>query len=154
NHKDYHPRRGGGSFSSGGASYQNSSFRRQGNTHGRGSRHDAAQLTHGTRDGSTTTNSSSFGRKDENRRTLTDFKIVGLEIRKLDWTWGLIPESRQGKDKEADAVDIPDPLEKSNVPQKSEAEGTDLIVKTETSVTKTDTTDSTDFKVASLDHSS
>jgi len=27
-------------------------------------------------------------RKDENRRTLTDFKIVGLQIEDLDWSWG------------------------------------------------------------------
>jgi 20S proteasome subunit alpha 6 len=40
--------------------------------------------------------SSSFGsvgKKDENRRTLTDFKIVGLEIRELSWTWGNLPSA-------------------------------------------------------------
>jgi 20S proteasome subunit alpha 6 len=34
---------------------------------------------------------SSSGKKDENRRTLTDFKIVGLEMRDLGWTWGTLP---------------------------------------------------------------
>jgi 20S proteasome subunit alpha 6 len=34
---------------------------------------------------------SSSGKKDENRRTLTDFKIVGLEMRELGWTWGILP---------------------------------------------------------------
>ena len=32
--------------------------------------------------------SSSSGKKDENRRNFTDFKIVGLEISDLSWTWG------------------------------------------------------------------
>lgn len=40
-------------------------------------------------------NSSTIGnvanKKDENRRTLTDFKLVGLEIQNLDWRWGHVP---------------------------------------------------------------
>jgi 20S proteasome subunit alpha 6 len=32
--------------------------------------------------------SSGSGKKDENRRNFTDFKIVGLEISDLFWTWG------------------------------------------------------------------
>jgi 20S proteasome subunit alpha 6 len=47
--------------------------------------------------------SSSFsqigGKKEENRRTLTDFKIMGLEIKDLGWTWGTIP-SPEGSQKE------------------------------------------------------
>ena len=31
----------------------------------------------------------SSGKKEENRRTLTDFKIVGLEIPELSWSWGV-----------------------------------------------------------------
>jgi len=34
---------------------------------------------------------SSSGKKDENRRTLTDFKIIGLEMRELGWNWGILP---------------------------------------------------------------
>ena len=30
-------------------------------------------------------------KKDEKRRTLTDFKLVGLEIQNLDWRWGHVP---------------------------------------------------------------
>jgi len=37
---------------------------------------------------------SGSGKKDENRRNFTDFKIVGLEILDLSWTWGAIPTSR------------------------------------------------------------
>lgn len=38
--------------------------------------------------------SSGSGKKDDNRRNFTDFKIVGLEILDLTWTWGAIPTSR------------------------------------------------------------
>jgi 20S proteasome subunit alpha 6 len=90
-------RRGGGSFnSSGGAGYSHqggSSFRgrNQGNmSSNRGNRPDGGSgSTFGSREG---TMSSNFGgKKDENRRTLTDFKIVGLAIPDLSWTWGVFP---------------------------------------------------------------
>lgn len=89
-------RRGGGSFTgSGGAGYshQGGSFRGRNQGHmssNRGSRLDGGSGSgFGSREG---TMSSSFGgKKDENRRTLTDFKIVGLAIPDLSWTWGVIP---------------------------------------------------------------
>ena len=95
--KNFHNRRGG-SFSSGtsgsGYSHSNSSFRGRNQGHsgsGRGNRNEGNAL--GSRDG---TMSSNFGgKRDENRRTLTDFKIIGLEIPELGWTWGTIPTSRQ-----------------------------------------------------------
>jgi len=96
--KNFHNRRGG-SFSSGnsGSGYSHStssSFRGRNQGHsgsGRGNRGDGSGL--GSRDG---TLSSSFGgKRDENRRTLTDFKIVGLEIPELGWTWGTVPSSPQ-----------------------------------------------------------
>jgi 20S proteasome subunit alpha 6 len=89
-------RRGGGSFSAGPGGHshhqQNSSFRNRGQGHSNSSRgrHDSAG-TFGTRDGSMSLNFNSSGKKDENRRTLTDFKIVGLQIPDLDWTWGVVP---------------------------------------------------------------
>ena len=96
--KDFHNRRGGGSFSSsgGGAGYSHqggSSFRGRNQGHmssNRGNRSDGGGgQFFGSREG---TMSSSFGgKKDENRRTLTDFKIVGLAIPDLSWTWGIIP---------------------------------------------------------------
>ena len=45
----------------------------------------------GNKDGAA--NASFLNKKDENRRTLTDFKIVGLSIPELDWTWGVVPQS-------------------------------------------------------------
>ncbi|EKM59603.1 uncharacterized protein PHACADRAFT_181595 [Phanerochaete carnosa HHB-10118-sp] len=54
--------------------------------HSRAGRHDSAALH---KDSSISSTVSS-GKKDENRRTLTDFKIVGLEIQDLDWSWGTV----------------------------------------------------------------
>jgi 20S proteasome subunit alpha 6 len=97
--KDYHNRRGG-SFSAGGGGggnyshhQQNSSFRNRGQSHsgpGRAIRHDGGG-GFGTRDGTMGSSFNNSGKKDENRRTLTDFKIIGLEIPDLQWTWGLLP---------------------------------------------------------------
>ena len=89
-------RRGGSFTGSGGTgnSHQGgSSFRGRNQGHvssNRGNRPDGGSgSTFGSREG---TMSSSFGgKKDENRRTLTDFKIVGLAIPDLSWTWGIIP---------------------------------------------------------------
>ena len=105
--KDFHNRRGGGSTGGGGSfnsgsggsgfSHQGSgSFRgrNQGHAGGnRGNRNDGGSgNTVGSKDG---TMSSSFGgKKDENRRTLTDFKIIGLAIPELGWTWGTIPSTK------------------------------------------------------------
>ena len=98
NTKDYHNRRGGSFTSGGGHSHQNmgSSFRGgrgQNHSSGRGGRHDTGggSSAFGARDGPMASSFSSNGKKDENRRTLTDFKIVGLEMRELGWTWGILP---------------------------------------------------------------
>jgi 20S proteasome subunit alpha 6 len=61
--------------------------------------HDSGNKTFGSRNGSIASSgflsSSSCNRKkDENRRNFTDFKIVGLEIQDLSWTWGVIPASK------------------------------------------------------------
>lgn len=56
------------------------------NNHSRGGRHDSGALH---KDSSISSTVSS-GKKDENRRTLTDFKIVGLEIQDLAWSWGTV----------------------------------------------------------------
>ncbi|KAJ6627530.1 hypothetical protein B0H10DRAFT_1995068 [Mycena sp. CBHHK59/15] len=100
--KDYHNRRGGGSFTGGGGgggggSFQSSSgsFRARGQNHsnsGRGRHDGGGSSTFGVRDGPTNSSFNS-GKKDENRRTLTDFKIAGLEIRELAWTWGVLPSA-------------------------------------------------------------
>ncbi|KAF5369980.1 hypothetical protein D9758_001320 [Tetrapyrgos nigripes] len=95
--KDFHNRRGGSSFGSGGSfSHQGSSSLRgrgQGHSSNRSQRHDGNTSSNFSKDTtmSSSSLSSSVGKKDENRRTLTDFKIVGLEIRDLSWTWGVLP---------------------------------------------------------------
>ncbi|KAM5532403.1 hypothetical protein V8D89_013897 [Ganoderma adspersum] len=70
-----------------------SSFRGRGQGFSsRGGRHGDAAST-GSRDNvSTTSGNFSSGKRDENKRTLTDFKIVGLKIPDLSWVWGTIPD--------------------------------------------------------------
>ncbi|KAH9912704.1 uncharacterized protein B0H18DRAFT_1052608 [Fomitopsis serialis] len=78
----------------------NGSFRgrNQGFTHStRGARHDA-HATHGRDNASVTSTGFSSGKKEENRRTLTDFKVVGLEISELSWSWSVA---------KSDAADAP-----------------------------------------------
>ncbi|RDX53079.1 hypothetical protein OH76DRAFT_1343770 [Lentinus brumalis] len=97
-------RRGGGSFNSQGYPHQqqnyhnnnqsHSSFRGRGqgfNHSSRGGRHDNVSTRSGD-NVSTTSGSFSIGKRDENKRTLTDFKIVGLKLPDLDWAWGTLPE--------------------------------------------------------------
>ncbi|KAL0949860.1 hypothetical protein HGRIS_009893 [Hohenbuehelia grisea] len=82
--KDFGNRRGGGSFTGGSGAFphQSNSFRGRQQQHAnRGPRHEGSFTS---RDSA----SSNAGKKDENKRTLTDFKITGLEIRDLGWSWG------------------------------------------------------------------
>ncbi|KAG2362010.1 hypothetical protein BDR07DRAFT_1407983 [Suillus spraguei] len=97
--KDFHNRRGGGSFNAGHQHHQNNPAfrgRGQGHTSGRAGRQDGS-TNFGNRDAS---QFASSGKKDENRRTLTDFKIVGLEMPELGWTWGVLPSPIKAEEKE------------------------------------------------------
>lgn len=99
--KDFHNRRGG-SFNAGHQHHQsNAAFRGrgQGHTSGRAGRQDGS-TNFGNRDAS---QFASSGKKDENRRTLTDFKIVGLEMPELGWTWGVLPSPIKAEEKEVAA---------------------------------------------------
>lgn len=100
--KDFHNRRGGGSFNAGHQHHQNNApfrGRGQGHTSGRAGRQDGS-TNFGNRDAS---QFASSGKKDENRRTLTDFKIVGLEMPELGWTWGVLPSPIKAEEKEVAA---------------------------------------------------
>ena len=95
---DFHSRRGG-SFNAGHQQHHqgnmgNTGFRARGQGHsaGRAGRQDGSNAQLGNRDTSSGSFTSS-GKKDENRRTLTDFKIVGLEMPELGWTWGVLPSA-------------------------------------------------------------
>ncbi|KAF7313545.1 Proteasome endopeptidase complex [Mycena chlorophos] len=96
--KDFHNRRGGGSFGGAGGSGSFSNNNNSGSFRGRNQTRNN-NSSFGTRDGPS---NSSFGsgKKDENRRTLTDFKIIGLEIRELAWTWGVVPSSVKAEPEE------------------------------------------------------
>ena len=113
--KDYNNRRGGGtaaSFNAGGGS---SGYPHQGPASFRGRNQGQSGATRGnrgdvgsgpsftSREG--TQNSSFGGKKDENRRTLTDFKIIGLAISDLGWTWGAIPSAAVKKEDQIDGFD-------------------------------------------------
>lgn len=102
-----HGNRRGGSFVGGGGHHQSAggaSFRGRGQGHAyshfsRGGRHDGGSGSFNSRDGPMSssnflTSSSGSGKKDENRRNFTDFKILGLEIPDLSWAWGVIPPPR------------------------------------------------------------
>lgn len=71
--------RRGGSFNAG---QQGASFR--GGRHNRSARNDSANAA--ARD------SDAAHKKDEPKRTVTDFNLVGLEIQDLHWSWGLLAE--------------------------------------------------------------
>lgn len=112
NKQDFHNRRGG-SFNTGHQQHHqgnmgNTGFRARGQGHSasRAGRQDGSSTQLGNRDTSSGSFTSS-GKKDENRRTLTDFKIVGLEMPELGWTWGVLPSTvkSEGKDGVASLID-------------------------------------------------
>lgn len=114
--KDYSNRRGGGSAGSFNAGGGSSGYPHQGPASFRGRNQGQSGATRGnrgdvgngpsfaSREG--TQNSSFGGKKDENRRTLTDFKIIGLAISDLGWTWGAIPSSPMKTEDQIDSVDV------------------------------------------------
>ncbi|KAI5124782.1 hypothetical protein M0805_005416 [Coniferiporia weirii] len=106
-------RRGGGSFPSGPHHHQNNaSFRGHGGRSGGGQIHGGYSGRGGRADGFhqnrvpanaiSASASGSIGKREENRRTLTDFKIIGLEIESLNWQWGLIPHNSESDEKKDD----------------------------------------------------
>ncbi|KAM6495629.1 hypothetical protein JOM56_008335 [Amanita muscaria] len=105
-----HNRRGG-SFAAGNYSHQGSFRHRQGAN--RGGRHDGgSSASFGTKDGAVS-NFGSVGKKDENRRTLTDFKIIGLEIPDLAWSWGILPSPASLKTEDVKDVNSAEVLVKN-----------------------------------------
>lgn len=98
-------RRGGGSFS-GGQHHQQGSFRgghggrNMGGGHGNRGPRDGFHhnQNRGPSNATNASNVSGSGKREENRRTLTDFKIVGLELKELDWQWGIIPSPDHKKE--------------------------------------------------------
>ncbi|KAL4075707.1 hypothetical protein J3A83DRAFT_4369948 [Scleroderma citrinum] len=106
--QDFHNRRGG-SFNAGHhhGNMGGANFRGRSHGQGRSGRQDGGAHS-GNRDASMGSVPSG-GKKDENRRTLTDFKIVGLEMPELGWTWGVLPAAIKAEEKEV-AASLIDPL--------------------------------------------
>ncbi|KAF5393885.1 hypothetical protein D9757_000284 [Collybiopsis confluens] len=123
--KDFQNRRGG-SFNAGGGSFshQNTSFRGRGFSHSNSNRsHGNSANTFGKDTSAQSVASSLSGnKKDENRRTLTDFKMVGLEIPDLSWSWGVVG-SKSGGDKQTEDVEL-----LSQVTVKVESQEDDTLV--------------------------
>ncbi|KAF8076080.1 hypothetical protein FPV67DRAFT_1776672 [Lyophyllum atratum] len=111
--KDYQNRRGGASGGGSSYSHQGGSFRGRGGQHS-GSNRTRHEASFTSRDGPMAS-FGSVGKKDENRRTLTDFKIVGLEIRDLSWTWGILPSASLVKIEPATEEASEGPTEPSQV---------------------------------------
>jgi len=129
--KDFHGRRGGGSFNMGHQHHQNNTTfrgRGQGHASSRTSRQDGS-TSFGNRDAS---QFASSGKKDENRRTLTDFKIVGLEMPELGWSWGVLPSPIKAEEKEVAAS-----LLDSSPDVKNEEMGTDKLAGAGATVSET-----------------
>ncbi|KAF9263701.1 hypothetical protein L218DRAFT_980084 [Marasmius fiardii PR-910] len=134
--KDFHNRRGpGSSFAGGSGSYgQGSGSFRSGRNQGhsnsnRSQRHETSANILGLKDSSSSSLGSS--KRDERRRTLTDFKIVGLEIPELSWTWGTLPRKPSSSDPAMKTEDVEIKVEdtsQSSLPQS----GPQILVKTET----------------------
>jgi 20S proteasome subunit alpha 6 len=120
--KDHSHRRGGsfGTPTGGGGGpghshqQQNTSFRGRNQGHMRTGRQDAGSSL-GARDGPMNSSFGNTGKKDENRRTFTDFKFVGLEFPDFHWSWGTLPVQetpppspvKTETDDAADALDAP-----------------------------------------------
>lgn len=63
-----------------------------------------------SKDSSASTASKDGARKEENRRSLTDFKLIGLQIEELGWSWGIcnssVAESSEDPEKSSDATQV------------------------------------------------
>lgn len=133
--QDFHNRRGG-SFGAGHhqGNTGNTSFRARGHGQGRSGRQDGAGSHTGNRD-APMANFGSSGKKDENRRTLTDFKIIGLEMPELGWTWGVLPTAVKAKEKEvvATLVESSHPVKQETVEADTSLSGktTELALKSD-----------------------
>jgi 20S proteasome subunit alpha 6 len=123
--RDHHNRRGGSFSASGGGYSQPSSFRGRHHGHqssGRSGRQDSGSAL-GVRDGPMNSSFGSTGKKDENRRTFTDFKLIGLEILDLNWSWGIQPLSEPSLKTGSDgAAEISDATQMTVQPEPVETE--------------------------------
>ncbi|TCD70481.1 hypothetical protein EIP91_003242 [Steccherinum ochraceum] len=128
--------RRGGSFTAGGQGFShqqqsqpqqhpqggsgNSSYRGRNQSFGHSNRRHESGAPHGPRDAGSTANGS--GKKDENRRTLTDFKILALEIRDIGWSWGLLPLTKSEVKQEPVGSQLPSSSEDTSSEATAEAD--------------------------------
>ena len=70
--------------------------------------------------------SGSMSKRDENRRTLTDFKIIAFEIESLSWKWGEIPPPPEATVKEEEETESEVGKDETSDEKPSEEEKTDM----------------------------
>ena len=58
----------------------------RGRNNQRSGRNDGSFIAHGSGTGA---------KKEEVKRAMTDFKLVGIEIKQLGWSWGVVPSSQK-----------------------------------------------------------
>ncbi|KAL1732718.1 hypothetical protein EV714DRAFT_270348 [Schizophyllum commune] len=75
---------------------------------GRGGMHGIPSKPLGARDSMNASMTSVGGKKDENKRTLTDFKMTGFELVEIGWEWGAKPAPKPPvKEEEGDDAEVP-----------------------------------------------
>lgn len=138
---NYNQRGGGSSFSSGRHDRQNNaSFRGRGGAqvHGGFGRNARSDGFHNRSQAAGSSSANALGKRDENRRTLTDFKIIGLELSDLGWQWGQIssPQSEDKSEKDGEEKKQESEGGKENTVSKTEDAQLELIVTSETEASK------------------
>jgi 20S proteasome subunit alpha 6 len=95
-----HGNRRGGSFNAG-AYQQGASFR---------GRHNRSGKNEGS-SGATRDSGSSSSKKEDLKRVVTDFRIVGVEIPELRWSWGVLSRSSKAEPQERPLDERPAKME-------------------------------------------
>lgn len=137
NRDGFRNQRGGGSYANGPRHHQNNaSFRGRGGSqsHGPG-RNARSDGHHGRSQVAGSSSANNLGKRDENRRTLTDFKIVGLELPALGWQWGqvVVPDSEVKKEDDDDKLEVTEGKENAGSPTKVDDAETEKEIRTSVS---------------------
>ncbi|KAL5487876.1 PRE5_1 [Sanghuangporus weigelae] len=98
-------------------------------SHGRSGRSEG--FHRGASTSASVASASGIVKREENRRTLTDFKIVGLEIRSLGWYWGYVPPETSVTTIKSEETAEPEESAEDSGESKEPSGDSDRIVTTE-----------------------
>ncbi|KAL5508082.1 PRE5_1 [Sanghuangporus vaninii] len=104
-------------------------------SHGRSGRSEG--FHRGASNSASVASASGNVKREENRRTLTDFKIVGLEIRSLGWYWGYVPPETSGTTTKSEETAEPEESAHNSEEPKEPSRDSDGIVTTEPQAAQT-----------------